>query len=356
MQLIDKKKLTILAIGALIISLIVNFPHLLNHIYSSPPIMPNTAGAHRMVRPKLTSLEFMSFQFLWYYGVSFILLFIAGSSHFVKIGRKAFSEALIMLAKTIFVVIIAFVIENFILRQLMTHFDFRFRPKFDAILFSRYLFMVVISFLTGILIRMMEKKNSIEIENERLRSENLQIQYNALTNQMNPHFFFNSLNSLQYLLIEGEQQKSVIYISELSTVFRYILQASKKELVTIAEELDFLRSYQYLLYVRFEDKIRFDVDIPEIEKQHLIPVLALQPLIENAINHNGCSMQNPLVITIRIQSDMLEIANNRIPKLRKSPSSGIGLENLNKRFQLLLEKEVIIKQNDNEFRILLPLK
>lgn len=359
MYFIDKKKLIILAIGALIISLLVNFPHLINLIYPGrPPMMPEMPPMHGpRLHLRLTSLEFMFFQFLWYYITSFILLYIIGNSCISEREWKIrHQQTLIMIAKVVIVVVVAFVAENIIIKQLMDHFEFRFRPKFDAILFSRYLFMIVISFLTGLLLKMMERENSIKVENEKLRSENLQIQYNALTNQMNPHFFFNSLNSLQYLLIEGEQQKSVIYISELSTVFRYILQSSKKELVPISEELEFLRSYQYLLNIRFEDKIRFDIDIPESEKQWLLPVLSLQPLVENAINHNGCSIQSPLVITLRIRNHVLEVHNNRIPKLRKSSGSGIGLENLNKRFRLLMGKGITIEQNETEFKILLPLK
>lgn len=360
MYFIDKKKFTVLAIGALIISIIVNFPHLVNIIYSSPPPVmkgpPHFMMGHRPSFPRFTETEFLAFQFVWYYVVSFILLFITGDQRRLGKDRKGQQEILIMVSKVIIVVVIAFALEVTILRQLMSHFEFRFRPKFDAILFSRYLFMVVISFLTGLLVKIMDKKNSVEIENERLRSENLQIQYNALTNQMNPHFFFNSLNSLQYLLIEGEQQKSIIYISELSTVFRYILQSSKKGLVPLKEELDFLKSYQYLLNIRFEDKIRFEIDIlPEMNEMQ-IPILTLQPLVENAINHNGCSSKMPLTIKIFIQNKNLVVENNLISKIHKNNSSGIGLENLNKRFLLLTGNGIGVEQTDTEFKITLPLK
>lgn len=360
MYFVDKKKFTVWAIGALIISIIVNFPHLVNIIYSTPPpIMkgpPPFIMGHRPIFPHFTETEFLSFQFIWYYVVSFILLCITGNQEKVGKDHTGRQEVVFMILKVIMVITIAFALEMTILRQLMNHFEFKFRPRFDAILFSRYLFMLVVSGLTGLLIKMIDKKNSVEIENERLRLENLQIQYNALTHQMNPHFFFNSLNSLQYLLLEGEQQKSIIYINELSTVFRYILQSSKKELVPLKEELDFLKAYQYLLNIRFEDKIRFEIDICPDMYEMQIPILTLQPLVENAINHNGCSSKTPLVIKIFIQHKNLVVENNLIPKLHKSNSSGIGLENLNQRFLLLTGSGINIEQTDVAFKITLPLK
>lgn len=358
MHFIDKKKLITFAVGALIISTIVNFPHLINMFYSpvnpvAPkyPFMPPPGS-----RPRLSGSEFAAFQFLWYYVFSFILLFITSSQSDSRKGKLGVQEILIMISKVIIVVSIGYFVENILIRKLINHFEFHIRHRFDAILFWRYLFMVVISFLTGLLMKLMENQNSIVLEVEKLRSENLQIRYNALTNQMNPHFFFNSLNSLQYLLIEGEQQKSIIYISELSTVFRYILQSSKKELVPLAEEMSFLKSYQYLLNIRFEDKIRFNIDIPESSRIREIPVLTLQPLVENAINHNSCSSSLPLEISLYIDGDFLIVRNNRMPKLRKTSGEGIGLENLKKRFVLLLDKEIIIKHDENEFKVILPLK
>ena len=142
----------------------------------------------------------------------------------------------------------------------------------------------------------------------------------------------------------------------MSTVFRYILQSSKKELVTLDEELNFLDSYRFLIGIRFEDKIQFDINIPQKMRNHQIPVLTLQPLIENAINHNACSYQKPLIITIWLRDNVLEVSNNIIPKIRTEKGEGIGLENLKKRFVLLLSKEIQISQEENKFKILLPIK
>lgn len=124
----------------------------------------------------------------------------------------------------------------------------------------------------------------------------------------------------------------------------------------LKEELDFLKSYQYLLNIRFEDKIRFEIDIlPEMNEMQ-IPILTLQPLVENAINHNGCSSKMPLIIKIFIQNKNLVVENNLISKIHKNNSSGIGLENLNKRFLLLTGNGIGVEQTDTEFKITLPLK
>jgi sensor histidine kinase YesM len=360
MNLFDKNKIAAFAIGALIISAIINFPHLINMLYATPPVMMGPGGPPPFrpdeVAPRVSEGQFQLFQFLWYYLVSFLLLFITGGGRKSESHRQRDShDVAVTIFKVIIVVAAAFAIEGVVLHQLVHHFDFRFRPRFDTILFSRYLFMTVVTMLTGILIRMMDRKNLVEVENERLRSENLQIQYNALTNQMNPHFFFNSLNSLQYLLMEDEKEKSITYIEELSTVFRYILQSSKKELVPLREEMEFLNSYRYLLAIRFEEKMQFEINLPDELLDRQIPVLSLQPLVENAINHNGCSLRTPLVIRISCEGDRIVIANNLIPKVNASAGTGLGLDNLAKRFVLLTGKEIEVSQGDAEFRVKLPM-
>jgi Putative regulator of cell autolysis len=244
-----------------------------------------------------------------------------------------------------------------ILRSLRDNFSFGMRKhSFDSVLMSRYLFVLVLSILTTLLIRMMQRQTDMAVENERLRTENLQIRYNALSNQMNPHFFFNSLNSLQYLLMDNQLQKSITYIEELSKVFRYILQSSKKEVVPLQEEIDFLNSYRFLLNIRFEEKIRFEIEIDDLYLNYELPVLTIQPLVENAINHNSCSMSKPLIIRISVESNRLIVSNNIIPKLRDNKGAGIGLDNLNNRFMLLMNKPIEIAQNEDFFTVTMPLK
>lgn len=355
---INKKRIAIIALFALIVAFVVNFPHFLNSISEQrPPMppMPFKPGPHRGGEPFMGA-NFVAFQMIWYFAFSFILLLFSSGSSGLPDARFRKREIFMMLLKIILLTTFFYVCENLILRHLIDANFATMRKKFDAILMGRYLFVLILSLLIGMLMKLVENQNIISLENEQLKTENLQIRYNALTNQMNPHFFFNSLNSLQYLVMEGEHQKSIIYIEQLSSVFRYILQSSKKELVTLEEELRFLEAYRYLIEIRFDDKIRFDVNVPEKMRNYKIPVLTLQPLVENAINHNACSYQHPLEISIWIKNDILEVSNNLIPKIRKEKSEGIGLENLKKRFVLLLTKEIQIIQDNKKFKILLPLK
>lgn len=355
MKLIDKKRLLAISIAAFIITLVVNFPHLFNLISSEQiPLGAPPRGMLMKVGPP--PVDFTVFQVIWYFVLSFCLLLSTSQENQKKNTEDNSREFLFSFLKILILVSLFFVIETLILRQFIDSNSFRMRRNFDAILFSRYLFVIIFSFLTGLLFKILDKQNRVQVENERLRSENLQIRYNALTNQMNPHFFFNSLNSLQYLLMEREQEKSIIYINELSSVFRYILQSSRKELVTLQEELDFLQAYRFLLEIRFEEKIQFVIDVPETVKHYRIPVLTLQPLVENAINHNTCTLQRPLVITICMKNDRLIVSNTINPKIRKEKGEGIGLENLRNRFLLLLNQEIVVEENPDFFKISLPVE
>ena len=161
----------------------------------------------------------------------------------------------------------------------------------------------------------------------------------ALTAQINPHFFFNALNSLHALIVEGQNQKSLAYLSNLSNVFRYILQSEKKELVALKDELSFLETYRFMLSVKYEEKLTFDIQINPAYMSCQLPVLSLLPLIENVIKHNEISARNPMRLSIySTHEPSLVILNRKQPKLDEVEKVGIGLKNLDNRFALLRKK------------------
>ena len=161
----------------------------------------------------------------------------------------------------------------------------------------------------------------------------------ALENQINPHFFFNALNSLHALIVEGQNQKSLAYLSNLSNVFRYILQSEKKELVALKDELSFLETYRFMLSVKYEEKLTFDIQINPAYMSCQLPVLSLLPLIENVIKHNEISARNPMRLSIySTHEPSLVILNRKQPKLDEVEKVGIGLKNLDNRFALLVKK------------------
>ncbi len=203
---------------------------------------------------------------------------------------------------------------------------------------------------TGYLINQNLKSQKIMVENQQLKTENLKNQYETLKNQLNPHMLFNSLNTL-YALVRENPDKAQDYISQLSKVMRYTLKQDsdiERSTISLQEELNFINSYIYLLKMRFEDNISFVFDIDNSLLMKKIPRMAIQLLVENAVKHNEISNRNPLHITIRtIDDETLEVANNLQPRRGATTSTGIGLNNLRKRYRLLFNKDIEIQEKEN---------
>lgn len=220
---------------------------------------------------------------------------------------------------------------------------------------TEFLFILIITTLIGKVLDLVSLKQQMQLENETLRSENLQNRYDVLLNQINPHFLFNSLNSLSSLVREGHNEKALTYVDELSNVFRYAMQSTGKELVTLAEELESLNAYSYLLQIRYEDKLFIETEIADNALGMLLPVLSLQPLIENVVKHNIISTGNPLTITITGNNDYITVMNPLRPRDAGREKSGTGLKNLANRFRLLTGRELITEEGNDLFSVTLPL-
>jgi two-component system, LytTR family, sensor kinase len=197
----------------------------------------------------------------------------------------------------------------------------------------------------------------MEIKTEQLMKENALAQYEALRNQVSPHFLFNSLSILSSL-VHIDANLSEKFIDQLSKAYRYILEQKDNETVFLKTELDFLRAYAFLLKIRFESK--FDVMISitdaEADQYHIAP-LTLQLLIENCVKHNRMSQKEPLIVSVLIKDDHLVVTNpvrSRI-ETERVPSTGIGLANIKNRYHLLTKNPVQIEQNDEWFMVKIPL-
>ncbi len=199
-----------------------------------------------------------------------------------------------------------------------------------------------------------------EAENEKLKKEQLEraraeAELEALKNQIDPHFIFNSLNTLSHL-IEKDAAKAKQFNDNLADVYRYILQNKARELVLLHEELSFLNDYFYLLKIRFEQAVQLQIHIdPVVHDLYLIPPISLQILVENAIKHNEFSDAIPLVITINMQNDELIIHNQVRKKILRKASSRIGLYNLGERYKLTTSKEISVNESASEFSVSLPI-
>ena len=199
-----------------------------------------------------------------------------------------------------------------------------------------------------------------EAENEKLKKEQLEraraeAELEALKNQIDPHFIFNSLNTLSHL-IEKDPHKARQFNDNLADVYRYILQNKARELVLLHEEMLFLTDYFSLLKIRFEQAVQLQNHIdPALYDQYLIPPISLQLLVENAIKHNEFSDAVPLVITIDMQNDELIIHNQVRKKNLRKASSRIGLHNLGERYKLTTSKEISVTESASDFTVSLPI-
>lgn len=178
--------------------------------------------------------------------------------------------------------------------------------------------------------------------------------FDALKNQLDPHFLFNSLNVLTSL-IEENPDSAQKFTTSLSKVYRYVLEQKNKELVTVDEELHFARTYMSLLKMRFEDSIVFDIPDRSSNPEFKVVPLSLQLLLENAVKHNMVTSSKPLHIKIYEEGEHLVVLNNLQPKQIVKKSSGVGLENIKQRYALLTQKKVIINQGAGEFAIAIPM-
>lgn len=191
--------------------------------------------------------------------------------------------------------------------------------------------------------------------NEQLKSQQIKTQFEVLQNQMSPHFLFNSLNTLTTLIAEN-QEVAIDFTQKLSEVYRYILQHKERELVTIGEELEFAKAYFFLLKMRYPENLErhFNID-PTHYQKHIAP-LTLQMLIENAIKHNVVSKAHPLHIDVYIENDQsIIVKNNLQPKKSLERSTKTGLQNIQKRYQLLGYQNVDIISTAKNFIVAIPL-
>jgi len=207
----------------------------------------------------------------------------------------------------------------------------------------------------ALVIRLIFQKQSVQIENEKLRRESLQSQYESLKNQLSPHFLFNSLTALKTLITEAPDQAQE-YVNNLSKALRYTLQSNEKQLVTLKEEMDFTESYLFLIRLRFDTSLTVVTAIDGSFYDFKIPPLTIQTLVENAVKHNEISKRKPLTITIRTTKDATLIVTNNIQaKITEEEGTGIGLTNLSKQIQMLFDKDIIISNDNNEFSVEVPL-
>jgi sensor histidine kinase YesM len=228
--------------------------------------------------------------------------------------------------------------------------------NWDIVTESSLIILVAVIFITHVYetVFLVKQSESEKIRSEQLERAKAEAELEALKNQIDPHFIFNSLNTLSHL-IENKPDKARQFNDNLADVYRYILQNKARHLVLLREEMEFLQSYFLLLQIRFENAVKLVIHIDdEIMDRYLIPPISLQILAENAIKHNEFSEAMPLLLEIEMKKDELVVHNRVHRKTLRKASSRIGLQNLGERYKLTTDKEITIKEEEKDFTVSLP--
>ncbi len=330
---------------ALIISLLLNVLFLIMFLYGRNAVIPGE-GDHP--RPVL-SMQSMLMHFIFNFLTAFVLYVL--NFKLLKINLKP----KVRLALIIISTFAAALLLSYMFSSIQIHCsDFEPRPK-PVIRggIVRDFFISVIVMLTSQLMYISDKQQQTALENKTLLSENMRTRYKALKNQVDPHFLFNSLNTLNSL-IKVDTDKAQEYVQQLSYVFRYTLQT--QEVISLEEEMKFTRAYCNLMQIRYGDSLQLEYRLDERYDAYRIIPLSLQTLVENAIKHNIVSQKQPLTITFTTHADdSISISNPIQLKKEAEDGEGIGLTNLAERYRLMWQREITIKQENGIFEVVIPL-
>jgi len=202
--------------------------------------------------------------------------------------------------------------------------------------------------------RLLIKNQQERLSNERLLKANAEATFDALKAQVNPHFLFNSLNTIN-AMIDSDAKSAKKFVGNMSHVYRYLLSNTAKPAITLAEEMDFTNAYIRMLLERHSGSLMVDADIPKHYYSYLLPPVSVQLLVENAVKHNIVSIRSPLTISIKAEESRLIVSNIINVKKQIPGTTGTGLYNLNQRYRYLCNMEIEIIKADMRFTVSIPL-
>lgn len=226
-----------------------------------------------------------------------------------------------------------------------------------------YTFAMIATFISSVYantfylqsyIKTRDEKQTLEMALIKEKEIALQSQLNSLKLQINPHFMFNNFNNLLEL-IEEDTKLASKFLNNLSKVYRYIIANLDRNLIPVVDEIKFLESYLYLMKVRHAGGVITKISPEAKECKGFLPPAVLQLLVENAIKHNGFSMEHPLFIDITLSNDYITVRNLKSPLLSKMESTGLGHKNIIERYSLLCDKKVKIENAENFYSVSLPI-
>lgn len=333
--MLTKYNFRTLLLISLISSLFIIYPNITWLPYELSYLNKSKHSAH---------LLFFFFRYFCYAAVIFLLMRINLKKIKTSVFKKRFFDNLKVSAAAY----LLFGAIGFLLYGKLTHFG--------SLVLFQFLIICVLATLMGHIVYLYKEQRQQEQEIEQLKVKNLQSRYDALMNQINPHFFFNSLNGLTSLIRKKNNDVTLAYVNKLSDVFRYILQSDKKGIVTLGEELAFVNAFRYMMEVRFANKLEYKIEVdPELLSSKL-PVLSILPLLDNVVVHNMIDSDHKMTVTIRLNEEKeLVVSNPVYPKIAPPQTNGTGLINLANRFSLLMNKQIRMENNGHTFSVFLPL-
>ena len=190
---------------------------------------------------------------------------------------------------------------------------------------------------------------------DREKARLAQYRYMSLSQQVNPHFLFNSLNILDCLVCEDKNEQASTYIHKLAGIYRYMLRIEQERLVKLRDEMEFVEQYVELLKVCFPEGLDITMNIPEDKLGKRVVPCSVQLLIENATKHNSITLEKPLRIDVHCEGDSIVVSNNLNPKVSSGPSTGLGLKYLREQYLDVSGKETTVRTTDNEYTVTIPL-
>jgi sensor histidine kinase YesM len=287
-----------------------------------------------------------------------LLLLVGNIVLTIQISKQQKIESKKSYTATLVVIISSLVIP--LLTTLVVYFDLpNFSSQFSTLidfvqLLSAALLIDLIIITVCYLVHMSILSHQ-RLREEREQKHRSEYQYERLKQQINPHFLFNSLGILDYLVQEQETERASAFIHKLAGMYRYMLSNDQKPLVKLSEELDFTGKYIDLIKERFIEGIITEVNIPEDKYDSCVVPCALQLLVENATKHNIVSPEMPLTITIVVEGEWIVVTNNLQQRTHGQPSTHLGLENIRRQYQDITGSSIVVEKSDSEFIVKLPI-
>ncbi len=267
--------------------------------------------------------------------------------------KDSVQRILFLLVAIVFTVVTVDFVVTKLLSYVGLNVNYNFQERSKALLTIIFISIMTMAIYEAIYFYVRLKK-SIK-EEEQSKQAIIQAQLDALRNQAQPHFFFNTLNTLRDIIDQNSKEDAKEFVDKLSEMYRFLLEAGNANLIALSDELKFSKAYIHIQSERFGDNLKLNWNIPKLSLDTMIVPMSLQLLLENAIKHNVISKAKPLEVHINIKDNYVVVSNRIQAKSTQLPSTKVGLKNIEKRYALITEKSVEIVDNGNQFTVSLPL-